>query len=253
MLKLGFDVRVADPTSSHDVPFGWIERPCDGNEVPTQMWMDVSGLMPVEDAGLSGASENRLRGGVALINAGKYGCDVFGSTMRLTVLRCPPYAFHLPHPVGSKRRYDWLDQGEQDFELLVRPHLGDWRDADVVQRAREHNMPIVPVTMHAQPGVRSRVDSLLALSSPEMEVTALKPAQDGEGYILRVADRHGRGSAGTLSWMGMSWDVHVAPFEVATWRLRRKDWGSSQSDRLETHPHDAREWTLTPCDMLERV
>ena len=86
-----------------------------------------------------------------------------------------------------------------------------------------------------------------------MEVTALKPAQDGEGYILRVADRHGRGSAGTLSWMGMSWDVQVAPFEVATWRLRSKAWGSNQSVRLETHPHGPGEWSLTPCDMLERV
>ncbi len=43
LLKLAFDVATDAPTATHDIPFGWTERPTNGDEFPTQMWMDVSG------------------------------------------------------------------------------------------------------------------------------------------------------------------------------------------------------------------
>ncbi len=227
MLKLAFDVAIDQPRAFHDIPFGWCERPTDGAEVPTQMWMDVTG--PAR-----GRAGQQI--GLAMMNDGKYGCDVAGSTMRLTILRCPPYAYHLPHPVGTKRRYDWVDQGYQEFTLVLRPHVGDWRDAGVVQRARELNLPIVPITMHVPPGKRPPLASLLELSSPEMEPTALKPAEDGDGYIMRVADRHGRGGSGELRWISERFAIRVAPFEVITLRLTQR----------------AGRWQMIPCDMLER-
>ncbi|MCS7222077.1 MAG: glycoside hydrolase family 38 C-terminal domain-containing protein [Anaerolineae bacterium] len=227
MLKLAFDVATHQPRAFHDIPFGWCERPTDGAEVPTQMWMDITG---------PARSRADQPVGLAVINDGKYGCDVTGSTMRLTILRCPPYAYHLPHPIGAKRRYDWVDQGYQEFTLALLPHVGDWRDAGVVKRARELNLPIVPITMHSHPGELPRLASLLELSSPEMELTALKPAEYGDGYIVRVADRHGRGASGELRWMGERFAIQIAPFEVVTLRL------TQQAER----------WQMIPCDMLER-
>jgi len=227
MVKLAFDVAAESPRAFHDVPFGWCERPCDGREVPTQMWMDVTG---------PARGDPRQLAGLALIDDGKYGCDVTGSTMRLTILRCPPYGYHMPHEPGSKHRYDWIDQGMQEFTVVLAPHTGDWRDTGVVQRAREVNFPPVMVTMHCHPGERARLDSLACLTSPEMELTALKPAEDNDGYIVRIADRHGRGGSGELEWMGQRFPVSVAPFEVITLRLSPK--GST--------------WQVHTCDMLER-
>ena len=42
-------------------PFGWCARPCDGMEVPTHMWMDVSGPAQNERAATmgSGAAQRR--------------------------------------------------------------------------------------------------------------------------------------------------------------------------------------------------
>jgi len=228
MLKLAFDVPTDEPKAAHDVPFGWCYRPGDGTERATQMWMDVTG--PAH------ASPEQLVG-LALIDDGKYGCDVTGSTMRLTILRCPPYAYHQPHTIGTKKRYDWIDQGLQEFTVVLRPHVGDWRDAGVVRRAREVNLPVLPITMHCHPGERPPTDSLAALSSPELELTALKPAEDGDGYILRIADRHGCGGDGELRWLGESFPVTVAPFEVLTLRLTQR------SGR----------WQATVCDMIERL
>jgi hypothetical protein len=99
------------------------------------------------------------------------------------------------------------------------------------------NMRLPLITMHAHSGERPRRDSLLELTSPEMEITALKPAEDGEGYIVRVADRHGRGGQGELRWQGGSFPLEVKPFQVLTLRITRSDG----------------EWRMAECDMLERA
>lgn len=228
LLKLAFHLPLDAPRAYHDVPFGWLERPVLGQEVPTQMWLDVTGSLPANPARLAG---------LALLNDGKYSCDVRDNVLRLTVLRCPPYAYHQPHQIGTKRRYDWVDQGQQEFTLVLLPHLGDWRDTDMVQRARALNLPLVPVTSHAHPGRRPAADSLMRLEAPELEMTALKPAEDGQGFVVRLADRHGRGGAGRLVWQGRAFDIALSPFEAGTWRL----WPANG------------EWQLTPCDMIERV
>ncbi len=228
LVKLAFDVATNGPKAAHDVPFGWCYRPCDGTERPTQMWVDVTGPATADPDHVVG---------LAVIDDGKYGCDVTGSTIRLTVLRCPPYAYHEPpHVFGTKRRYDWTDQGLQEFIVVLRPHVGDWRQADIVRRAREVNLPVMPVTMHCHSGELPPVGSLASLSSPEMELTALKPAEDGDGYVLRVADRHGIGGEGELRWQDQSFPVVLGPFEVLTLRFERR----------------AERWHVAPCDMLER-
>jgi alpha-mannosidase len=225
MVKLACDVNTASPTSAHDVPFGWLERPCDGHEVPTHMWMDVSG--PTHDHII----------GLALLNDGKYGCDVSGSTLRLTILRCAPYAYHEPHPFGTRQRYDWVDLGSQSFTFILCPHVGNWRDTDIVPLARSLNQLPLLVTMHAHPGDLPLAASLYSVDNAGVEVTACKRAEDGNGYILRLADVHGRGSRTTLTWIGQPFVLDLAPFEVMTVRLRQQ----------------GGEWKMERCDMLERT
>ncbi len=229
MLKLACEVNVTEPRAARDVPFGFSEWPADGTERAGQMWVDVSGVV---------ASDPGQVAGLALLNDGKYGCDVAGSIVRLTILRCPPYAYHVPpHVFGTKPRYDWLDQGCQEFTVVLRPHVGDWREAEIVKRARELNLPLPAITMHAHPGTRPGSASLAGLTHADMELTALKPAEDGDGYIVRVADRHGRPSRGALIWGSQSFGLALEPFEVVTLRVRQRE-GS---------------WQAARCDMLERI
>lgn len=246
LVKLAFQVPTDQPRSFHDVPFGWLERSCSGQEVPTQMWLDVQGPLKrgrLEDwrTGISSTLQPSslppdLLAGLALLNDGKYSCDVQGNVMRLTILRTPPYAYHDPHVFGSKRRYDWVDQGYQEFSLVLLPHLGDWRETDVITRARALNLPPVCITSHAHPGRRPPSDTLARLTTPELELTALKPAEDGLGFVVRMADKHGRGGSGQFIWLGQPFEVALSPFEVATWRLFEENG----------------RWQFAACDMLER-
>jgi alpha-mannosidase len=228
-LKLAFDAAVASPQGVRDVAFGALPFPNDGMETPMHMWAAVTGVTPGGSAGL------------AVLNDGKYGCDLSGSVLRLTILRSPPYAYHVPHVIGSKQRYDWIDQGLQEFNLVVRPFTGAWQAAGVVQRARELNLPIQAVTMHAHPGNLPPSLSLCSLDSPELELTALKPAEDGAGYILRFADRHGLGGRGTLVWQGQAYSVTCNPYEVKTLRIWKSEggWSLSEQNMLEAAPGES--------------
>lgn len=231
LVKLGCDVNTPSPVATHDAPFGAIERPCDGCEFPTHMWLDVSGPCST----LSGATA-----GLALLNDGKYGCDVNGSTLRLTILRCVPYAYHEPHPFGVRQHYDWVDRGSQEFTLVLRPHVGDWRESDVVQRARSLNMPPLLVTMHSHAGDLPPSATLAAVEGPAVhgtgvELTACKPADDGDGYVVRLVEIHGRGGPAVFTWQGQRHALHLSPWEVVTLRLHPQGEGR-QVER---------------CDMLE--
>ncbi len=229
MLKLACDVAITEPRAARDVPFGFSEWPADGTERAGQMWVDMSGAAAADPGQIIG---------LALLNDGKYGCDVRGSTVRQTVLRCPPYAYHVPpHVFGTKPRYDWLDQGSQEFTVVLRPHVGDWREAGVVRRARELNLPLPAITTHAHPGARPQSAALAGLTHADMELTALKLAEDGDGYIVRVAGRHGRPARGALIWGSQSFELALEPFAVVTLRMRRR------ADR----------WEAVRCDMLERA
>jgi hypothetical protein len=70
-----------------------------------------------------------------------------------------------------------------------------------------------------------------------MMLTALKPAEDGEVHIVRVADRHGRGGEGELHRLDQTFSIAVAPFEVIALRLSQKDG----------------QWEADLCDTIERV
>ncbi|MFZ1770888.1 MAG: glycosyl hydrolase-related protein, partial [Caldilinea sp.] len=107
----------------------------------------------------------------------------------------------------------------------------------MVACARALNQPPLPVTMHSHPGDLPRQAEMASLDSRDVEVTAIKAAEDGNGFIVRVADVHGRGAGFTLTWLGQPFALEVAPFEVATVRLSEQ----------------AGQWRMQQCDMLERT
>jgi alpha-mannosidase len=238
LVKLACDVNTPAPVATHDVPFGALTRPCDGQEFPTHMWLDVTG--PCAETGGEPV-------GLALLNDGKYGCDVTGSSLRLTILRCVPYAYHDPHPFGTRGHYDWVDMGSQEFTVVLCPHVGDWQASDCVARARGLNQPPLLVTMHSHGGDLPLSTSLAALdpARPGVELTACKVAESEQeggaeaeaGYSVRLVELHGRGGPLTFTWCGQPISVTLAPYEIVTLRLRPSGGG----------------WQAARCDLLERV
>ena len=185
LLKAAFPVNVHSARASFEVQFGHLERPTHANtswdearyEVCAHTWADLS------ESGF----------GVALLNDGKYGHDVRGNVMRLTLLRGPTW----PDPVA--------DQGQHHFTYALMPHAGDLVSAGVVQAAHALNSPLrlveVPVApAGAGPAVLARRGSVVEVDDPMVVVSAVKRADDGRGVIVRLYEAGGGHRTTRLHW-----------------------------------------------------
>jgi alpha-mannosidase len=165
LLKIAFPTSLENAKASFEIPFGSIERPTDGKEVPAQKWVDLS----------------ETDYGVSLLNDCKYGFDVNGSVIRGTILRTP----YFPDPKS--------DVGRHKVTYSIYPHKGGWQEAGTVRRGYELNEPLIARVADSHPGSLPAETSYLSLSAPNLVVTALKQAEDGDGTILRFYESSGSG------------------------------------------------------------
>lgn len=179
MLKVAFPVNVRSTSARFEIQFGNVERPTHRNtswdvarfEVCAQKWVDVS--------------EGDI--GVALLNDGKYGHDVLGNVLRLTLLRSPM----APDPAA--------DRGRHRFSYVLLPHFGPYNWAGVVQAAYALNAPVHAALVEPHEGSGHRVP-LVWCEDRNIVVESVKKAEDSNSVIVRLYECHGaRGKSELLS------------------------------------------------------
>lgn len=177
-----------------DISYGYIERPTHSNtswdaakfEVCGHLWADIS--------------EGDC--GVSLLNDCKYGYDIFGNLMRLTLLRGPRY----PDPTA--------DLGYHSFTYSLYPHQGDWRQAETPRRAWELNDPLMAIPIGGGGGNLKSTGSFLSIDSDHVMISALKMAEKGDGLILRLyEDQNRRGTVNVTFFDPPSRAVECDPYE----------------------------------------
>ena len=84
-----------------------------------------------------------------------------------------------------------MDMGEQRFTYILVPYAGSWRDAGLNRRAAVLNRGLHAVAETYHEGPLDGEYSGLRMDCDHADVLALKPAEDGKGYILRLAENKG--------------------------------------------------------------
>jgi alpha-mannosidase len=227
MLKLRVPTGLEDVTATHAIAYGHVERANDGHETVSQQWIDVSGTARHQPAGLS------------LLNDAKYGCDVAGGDIGLTVVRSPAYAWHTPQPLPADGAYEAMDQGVQEFSYRLLPHPGDWRAAGTVRAAAELNQPPFALLESTHDGPLPQSASFAAVRGADnVTVGVVKHAEDGpDAFVVRGYETAGQPGRATidLPFLGRSLTVDFAPHEIKTLLV----------------PRDAAR-PAVPADLLER-
>ena len=167
-LKVAFPVAVRSSRATYEIQFGHVERSTHANtswdqarfEVCAHRWADLG------EPGF----------GVALLNDCKYGYDIQGSVMRLSLLRAPT------HPDPS------ADRGRHRFTYALMPHPGDFRDAGVIAAAEDLNNPLRVIRGGRSAGERF---SLIEVDTPQVVVEAIKRAEDSDAVIVRLYEAWG--------------------------------------------------------------
>jgi alpha-mannosidase len=89
--------------------------------------------------------------------------------------------------------------------------------------ATELEMPPVTVTAAPHHGELPRTGSLASLAPETFRLLAIKPAQDGNGWIVRVQETAGKGGRPLLDWLGSQVKLDaVEAHRIASWRLLKK-------------------------------
>jgi alpha-mannosidase len=214
LLKLRFPVNVKLMKVTREVPYGVMEDFANGDELPMQSWVDVSGT----------ARDNETRYGLAILNDGKYSLDVYVRDVGLTVLRSPVYAHHLPDQPVPEREYPVIDQGLQHFRYTLLPHAGSWEQAEVVQHAAELNhAPIALFGTYHPGGNLPASQAHLAVEPASVIVTAIKQAEDNADLVVRAFETTRTATHATLRllFLGRTIEADFGPGEIKTWRVPR--------------------------------
>lgn len=83
--------------------------------------------------------------------------------------------------------------GDFRYRYRLIPHAGDWSEAEVWKRAEEvRNAPLVLPVRDSRVAGEPPVTDLLPLGLDGAAVTCFKPAEDGDGFILRLREWSGR-------------------------------------------------------------
>ena len=233
LLKVAFPVDILAPQATYEIQWGNVQRPTHRNtswdwarfETCAHKWVDLS--------------EGDY--GVSLLNDCKYGHDIQGNVIRLSLLRSPT----IPDPEA--------DQGEHHFVYSLLPHAGGWgeetqqeayalNDGIIVWRGDERRMTNDETIVH-------RLSSFVCASSPNVIIETLKRAEDGNGIIVRLYESQRKRGAVTLTAafplatvyhtnlleetqaeltpQGNSVTFNVRPYEIVTLRLMAgRAWGA---------------------------
>jgi alpha-mannosidase len=77
------------------------------------------------------------------------------------------------------------------FKYAFYGHAGDWTNGTVLAAARL-NQPLLAFPAAVHDGTAGRVVSFLKTSSPQVVVMALKKAEKGDAYVVRVREASGK-------------------------------------------------------------
>ena len=163
LLKTAFPVDILAPQATYEIQWGNLQRPTHENtswdwarfETCAHKWVDLS--------------ESDY--GVSLLNDCKYGHDIHGQVLRLSLLRSPT------EPDAH------ADEGEHHFTYALLPHRGGWNE-ETIAAAYALNDPWLVAPLNGRP--ERGEFSLLSVDQPNVVIETVKLAEDGDGVIVRL-------------------------------------------------------------------
>jgi alpha-mannosidase len=183
MIKAAFPVAAQNSLADYEIPYGYVARPTDGTEVPALKWIDLT-----DESGSYG---------VSLLNDCKYGFDVKGNVMRISLI----HGATAPDPEA--------DRGEHELLYSVFPHAGTWQDAETHRRGYELNNPLIARTAMNHVGRLPAAHSFLRVEPPNAVLAAVKKESGyyNRALIFRIYETFGREA-----------DIRIElPWEVEAW------------------------------------
>jgi alpha-mannosidase len=161
-LSIACDFVVAPDSITFEIPYGTIAVPA------------MSGDRPVFSRGNRWSDVSGAEFGVSVITDARGEWELRGGRLRFTTSAPGTY--------------------------VVYPHPGDRREGRTARRAVELDQPLRARVEPEHPGLLGRSWSFVGSDADNVHVTALKRAEDGRAYVVRVVEAAGRPTRATLGF-----------------------------------------------------
>ncbi|MGL4737906.1 MAG: alpha-mannosidase [Cellulosilyticaceae bacterium] len=171
MLRTQFPLQLNTKQANCEIQFGHIERPTHLNTTWDQAKIEIAAHKWVD------LSESNY--GVALINDCKYGYNVWHNVIDLDILRSPQYPSE-------------EEKGIHTLRYALLPHEGNLAQSDVIKEGYFFNVPSQQIVAQRHgAGVLPQNHSLIEVFQDNIIIEAVKLAENGEGYIVRLYEAKG--------------------------------------------------------------
>lgn len=205
LMKLCFETALQEPSVTYSMPYGFIEKEANSQEEPSHAWTDIHDKNGV---------------GLGIINDGKYSFCACGNDLRMMTARESAYLDHF----GQKYRdgeMQFLDKGEQEFCYEIVPHTENI-NSYLFKRSELLNTPLSVQQETHHDGTLPETFSALNIDKDNIVVTAVKPAEDGDGIILRIVECAGERTKAKISFNALNteFEPDFAPQEIKTVRIK---------------------------------
>lgn len=173
-LKASFPLTASNVNATYNLGLGTVERSTNNEkkyEVPSREWFDLT--------------DKSGNFGVSILEDCKFGSDKpDDKTLRLTLLYTP-YA-NTYHEQSSQ------DFGNHDFVYAIYPHKGDWRTALTEWQGKMLNQPVRAFVVPQHQGPLGKSLSFVKVSSQQVDLRAIKKAENNNDIIVRVQELLGK-------------------------------------------------------------
>ena len=181
-LKAAFPVTVTNDKATYEIPFAAIDRTTKRETLWEKARFEVSALKWAD------LSEEGF--GVSLLNDSKYGHDIAGNVMKISLLRAPTW----PDPMA--------DRGKHSFVYSLYPHQGGWQQADTVKRGAELNSPLLISQTCKHEGTLPVSSSFFAVDSDSVILDGVKIAEEkgSKALVFRLYESEGAAGKAKLTF-----------------------------------------------------
>ncbi len=216
LMQVTFPTTINAPQASYEIAYGICKRTTHPN-TPGERWKHEYAAHRFVDL----SDEKR---GAAVINDCKYGHNALDGEITMTLFRNTEYP--------SK----FLDTGMHEYAYSFLPHAGGIYGGNVAKEAYLFNSPMVAFNGKAD------IKPIISLSDDSMIIDCVKPAEDGNGIIVRMYEPYG--TSGSVKLIlpesasvtevspiekhmenlgnACEFDIGFTPFEIKTYRITSK-------------------------------
>lgn len=226
LCKLEFPIDGENLKALFSAPYAVIERVPEIGEVPCNGWVAI--FMDNGD-------------GIGLAATGKYGFNIIGNKLRMSVVRSPLCGNKIIDERHASPERPFMDIGTHIFKYTIVPAK------NISQAARELNIPIHITLGFPHVGKLPPSQSVISVTSDDVVLTALKKAEDGHGWMLRLWEETGVEREANIYVLGQAVGmVKLCPWQLLTVRLfvRKQKWVMQSDSLMERRSLEDQEFTF---------